>query len=141
MPKYRTTILRLAGLFVSCLLAMPGSLMLRPPAIIPGLAITIVATPLFSLAIFFFVKNPSGDSNFQTLKHYHASVLFMMSSIAPWFWSMPFQIWPEHHQETVGSWPPGLGVSYALNCSVRESLSLFCLRSYERSQFSPRRYD
>ena len=80
MPKHRTIILRVAGLFVSCLLVLAGILMLRRSSIIPGLVMTIAATLLFVLTAFFNEKYPLGDDDAKAFKPYLAPVLFWLGS-------------------------------------------------------------
>jgi 4-amino-4-deoxy-L-arabinose transferase-like glycosyltransferase len=78
--KHRTIILRVAGLFVSCVLVLVGILMLRRSSIIPGIVATVAATLLFVLTAFFNEKYPLGDADAQAFKPYLASVLFWLGS-------------------------------------------------------------
>ncbi|MGA2490770.1 MAG: hypothetical protein ABSF99_11410, partial [Anaerolineales bacterium] len=81
MFKHRTIILRVAGLFLSCVLVLIGILMLKQSSIVPGIVVTIAATLIFVLAAFFNEKYPLGDDDAQAFKPNFAPVLFWLGSI------------------------------------------------------------
>jgi 4-amino-4-deoxy-L-arabinose transferase-like glycosyltransferase len=80
--KHRTIILRIVGLFGSCVLIFIGILMLRRSSIVPGIIVTLVATLLFVLTAFFNEKYPLGEEDAQAFKPYLIPVLFWILSAA-----------------------------------------------------------
>ena len=80
MFKSRTIILRIVGLFASCVLILVGILLLRQSSIVPGIVITIVAILMFVLTAFFNEKYPMEDEDAQAFKPYLVPAIFWLGS-------------------------------------------------------------
>jgi hypothetical protein len=80
MFRHRTIILRIAGLFVSCVLVLIGILALKRYSIVPGIILTIAAIVLFVLTAFFNEKKPLDEQEVQAFKPFLLPILFWLIS-------------------------------------------------------------
>jgi hypothetical protein len=86
--KLRMIILRIVGLFVSCVLVLIGILLLRHSSIIPGIVVTLIATVFFALIAFLNEKYPLEDDAALAFKPYLIPVLFWIICAAALIYSV-----------------------------------------------------
>jgi 4-amino-4-deoxy-L-arabinose transferase-like glycosyltransferase len=108
MQLHRILLLRIAGLFLSCILAVEGIHLLRTSSIVPGLIVTVIGAALFVLTVIVSEKYPLGETDLNQYKPYIAPFLLLAGSFVFLFVSILEISNPTRPQATdrviAGSW-------------------------------------